>query len=98
MYSSISNDEFYQKETRGKLIVLDVREVDEFQRGHIPSSKNLPLSELGNRYHELDKGTVYYIICQFGGRSARACDFLSNKGLNVKNVMGGMSSWKGEVV
>ncbi|MGX7418594.1 rhodanese-like domain-containing protein [Carnobacterium gallinarum] len=95
MYNSIFIDEFYQKEKNEDLIILDVREVDEFQSGHIPSAQNMPLSLLGSTFTQLKKDTLYYIICHSGGRSANACNFLSQKGFNVINVMGGMSSWKG---
>lgn len=97
MYSSIFIDEFYQKEKKEKLNILDVREVPEYQNGHIPSAINIPLNELGQRLDELDKATEFYVICHSGARSAVACDFLSRQGFKVVNVMGGMSSWKGAV-
>lgn len=97
MYNTISNDEFYQKEKKEKLAILDVREVDEFANGHIPEETNLPLSELGARFEELDKGQNYYVICHSGARSANASNFLSQQGYQVTNVLGGMSAWKGDI-
>lgn len=97
MYNSIFIDEFYQKEKREDLPILDVREADEFQQGHIPSAKNMPLSGLVAHFNELDKKTDYYVICHTGSRSASACAFLSHQGFHVTNVMGGMSSWRGDV-
>lgn len=97
MYNSIFIDEFYQKEKKEELPILDVREVDEFQEGHIPSATNIPLSQLEDRMKELDKTTSYYVICHSGGRSANACAYLSQQGFDVTNVMGGMSSWKGAI-
>lgn len=98
MYSSIGSDEFYQKEKSKKLAIVDVREVDEFENGHISQAQNSPLSVLDQGLDALDKNQQYYIICQSGGRSAMACEFLSSKGYDVVNVMGGMSAWKGEIV
>lgn len=97
MYNTISNDEFYQKEKKEKLAILDVREVDEFANGHIPEAMNLPLSELGARFEELDKDQNYYVICHSGARSANASNFLSQQGYQVTNVLGGMSAWKGDI-
>ncbi|REC32626.1 hypothetical protein CF160_09345 [Enterococcus pseudoavium] len=97
MYNSIAMDEFYQKEKQEDLTILDVREVDEFQRGHIPEATNLPLSELAARFKELDQQTHYYVICHSGARSANASTFLSQQGFTVTNVMGGMSAWKGAI-
>ncbi|MBP2099907.1 rhodanese-like domain-containing protein [Enterococcus rivorum] len=97
MFSSIGADEFYQKSKEEKLTIIDVREDDEFKRGHIPTAKTIPLSSLEPYVSKLDKNEEYYIICQSGGRSAMACDFLSSQGYHVVNVMGGMSVWKGEL-
>lgn len=97
MFQSISSDEFYQKEKSQQLAILDVREVDEFQNGHIPSAQNSPLSELDTHFSELDSDTAYYVICHSGGRSANACLFLAENGFDVTNVMGGMSVWKGAI-
>ena len=97
MYNTISNDEFYQKEKKEKLAILVVREVDEFANGHIPEATNLPLSELGARFEELDKDQNYYVICHSGARSANASNFLSQQGYQVTNVLGGMSAWKGDI-
>lgn len=98
MYKSISNDEFYQKEKKEPLDILDVRENYEYDNGHIPEAVNLPLSELGSRFYELDKSKNYYVICHSGARSANASEFLSAQGYQVTNVMGGMSAWRGDVI
>ncbi|HEY5523989.1 MAG TPA: rhodanese-like domain-containing protein, partial [Clostridium sp.] len=43
----------------------------------------------------LSKDKEYYIMCQSGGRSARACNSLTKEGFNVTNVSGGMGSYVG---
>ena len=98
MYKSIYSDDFYQLTQTASLAILDVREVDEFEDGHIASSENLPLSSLVLDYEKLDKSQPYFVICHAGVRSANACDFLSQEGYDVTNVMGGMSAWEGDVV
>lgn len=98
MYNSIGADEFYQLTKNQSLNIVDVREADEFQAGHIESAQSLPLSGLGSTFSTLPKDKEYYIICLSGGRSSMACDFLAQQGYKVTNVLGGMSSWKGETV
>ena len=84
----------HQKEDITILDILDVREVDEFQAGHIEGALNAPLSTLENGYEQLDVSKRYYVICQGGMRSERACQFLETKGFDVVNVEGGMNQWK----
>lgn len=76
------------------ITILDVREVDEFQAGHIDGALNAPLSTLENGFKQLDASKRYYVICQGGMRSDRACQFLETKGFDVVNVEGGMNQWK----
>lgn len=97
MYQTISVDEFYQKQKKEDLKLVDVREKYEYTSGHIETAANLPLSQLAQNADTLDKTQHHYIICQSGGRSSQACNYLSELGYNVTNVMGGMSAWKGEV-
>ena len=97
METSISMADFYEKYQDENLNLIDVREVHEFQAGHAPGARNLPLSTLEQGYKELKPDQEYYIICQGGARSASACSFLSAQGLNVTNVEGGMNAWPGDV-
>ena len=90
----ISFDEFYQLYQKGSLSVLDVREVEEFETLHLESAHNLPLSQLADTYDQLDKDLLHYVICKSGMRSARACQFLAEKGYDVINVQGGMTAFE----
>ncbi|WP_251869465.1 rhodanese-like domain-containing protein [Enterococcus italicus] len=97
MFSSMSMPEFYQKTKREPLKIIDVREKEEYDYGHVPTAVNLPLSELAESYPILEKDQEYFLICQTGSRSATACQFLGNKGYKAINVMGGTSAWMGQL-
>lgn len=80
----------------GKVDLIDIREKYEYSGGSIKSAKNIPMGELlGEPEKYLDKSKEYYIMCQSGGRSARACSALTSQGFNVINVTGGMGSYAG---
>ena len=98
MKNNISMKDFYEKYTNSseKLTILDVREIHQYAAGHIPSAENFPLSTLGSDFSKLDKDQKYYVICQAGGRSAKAYDFLDAQGFDVINIEGGMNNWPGE--
>ena len=70
--------------------ILDVREVDEYEEGHINNVKFIPLSELRDRYEEIPKDVPVYIHCRSGQRSYNAVLMLKSKGYDeVFNISGG---------
>ena len=81
----------------GDQVVIDVREVDEYESGHVPGAINIALSELVGRENECGLGPIVYVICQAGGRSFRACGHLSTipslEGTTFINVAGGTGMW-----
>jgi rhodanese-related sulfurtransferase len=73
--------------------VLDVREKDEFQLANIGGT-HLPLSELAQRFQELDSEKNWAVLCHHGMRSAQAVAFLRHQGFkNVQNISGGIEAW-----
>jgi adenylyltransferase/sulfurtransferase len=78
--------------------VLDVREPNEHQIAHIEGVPLLPLSQLAQRFNELDPEQPYYIHCKMGGRSLQALEFLRQHGFkNLKSVRGGITAWSNEI-
>ena len=78
-------------------LVLDVRENNEYQSGHIISSTHIPLSALSGRLGELDKykGRPVIVGCRSGQRSAQACAKLRKQGFeSVYNLSGGVMAWQ----
>ncbi len=58
----------------------------------------LPMSELQNRFTELDPNVQYYLHCKVGQRSLQAVDFLREQGFKyVKSVKGGIDAWSIEI-
>lgn len=97
MYNSIMMAEFEQLLRNKEINVIDVREDDEFESGHIKTAKHIALGTIPNNLDKLDEKEEYYVICHSGARSARAAMFLGNKGYKIVNVMGGMSAYRGEM-
>jgi len=94
---NITAAEFQKVNKSEEVVLIDVREKDEYQAGHIPGADNFPLSELGTTYTNLDKNQSYYVVCQAGGRSGRACEFLEGQGYQVTNVEGGVEAYPDEL-
>ena len=70
-------------------VLLDVRTVQEYSRGHISGFINIPLDELREHIHEIEKGKPVYLICQSGLRSYIASRILEGYGYETYNFSGG---------
>jgi len=75
-------------------LLLDVREPDEFARGHIPDAVNLPLSQLRRRYTELAREREVLAYCGVGQRAYFAARFLAQHGYRSRNLSGGYTTYK----
>ncbi|MGL5150860.1 MAG: rhodanese-like domain-containing protein [Clostridium sp.] len=80
----------------GNIELIDIREPFEVTAGTIKTSKNIPIMRLlDNPENFLNKNKEYHIMCQSGGRSARACSALRASGFDVVDVIGGYGSYVG---
>ncbi len=94
--SSISTLEATQLINHQGALVLDVREPEEFQKGHILNARNLPLGQVEARAGEIEKFKEKPVIvaCATGNRSASAAAILRKRGFaRVVNLSGGISAW-----
>lgn len=75
-------------------LVIDVREPDEYESGHIPGAILVPLSTVLTNKSEFESDETVYVVCRSGGRSMQACEMLHDVGIsNVVNVAGGTMGW-----
>ena len=76
-------------------ILIDVREVDEWNEGHIDGAEHVALSELSEgNIPDFSKDKNIIIYCRSGVRSLKAAYILRSKGyLNVSNMTGGYIAW-----
>ncbi|HHP7236047.1 MAG TPA: rhodanese-like domain-containing protein [Desulfobacterales bacterium] len=79
------------------LTLLDVRQPGEYEDGHLPGARLIPLPELNQRLSDLDPRQPTLIYCAVGGRSRVAAQILSAKGFEtVYNLAGGFKAWQGK--
>ncbi|MHA6484301.1 rhodanese-like domain-containing protein [Paenibacillus sp. strain BS8-2] len=100
MYREMTTGELQEKLAAGEsLNLIDVREPDEWEDGHVREARSIPLSQFqarANEVHDVEGEVIF--ICRSGGRSGRVCEYLASQGFDVVNVAGGMLAWQGEVV
>lgn len=78
----------------GAVLLLDVREPEEWAAGRIADAVHLPLGELGARYEELPRDRRIVAVCRSGARSGQATAALRGAGYDVENMAGGMKAWQ----
>ncbi len=93
-FSRISVDEAKGMMSDGEVAVIDVREPHEYNAGHVPNAKLIPVATVFARKDELPRDKDVIFICQVGQRSALACEMAAAAGLTrLFNLEGGTEAW-----
>lgn len=85
----VSAEQFVKMFSEGETVVLDVRGVAEYEKGHLPGALNIPHTRLGARLDEIPRDVPLMVHCQSGIRSAAATAYLEAHGFDPVNVEGG---------
>ncbi|WP_421379545.1 rhodanese-like domain-containing protein [Bacillus salacetis] len=94
--NNLTEEEFRAGYRKAQLI--DVREPNEYEAGHILGARNIPLSQMKQRQQEIRNDQPVYLYCQSGMRSGRAAQMLRRKGYrDLHQLQGGFKKWSGKV-
>ncbi|OKL38375.1 rhodanese-like domain-containing protein [Domibacillus mangrovi] len=92
----LSQEEFVQGYRKAQLI--DVREPNEYNGGHILGARNIPVTQIKQRMKEIRPDKPVYLYCQSGLRSGRAAQMLYRKGYrDIYHLQGGFKKWTGKI-
>jgi rhodanese-related sulfurtransferase len=83
------------------LIIIDVRNRDEFNTGHIPNSINIPVENIINNSYYLSKyqNSAIVVYCKSGVRSSEAANYLSKLGFrHIYKLRGGINHYNGKLI
>jgi rhodanese-related sulfurtransferase len=78
----------------GGAMLLDVRNADEWEAGHVEGATWIPMNQIVDRQGELPTDREIVVICKVGGRSARVAEALVGAGYEAANVAGGAEAWQ----
>lgn len=94
-YENISASGLRERiEAGNRPVLLDVREPWEFELARIEGSKLIPMSQLGERFAELDPDAETVVVCHHGNRSAYVTQALQRAGFEkVMNLEGGLDAY-----
>jgi rhodanese-related sulfurtransferase len=77
------------------VVILDVREQNEWDEGHIPGAVFMPMGEVPSRLSEIPTDKTVIVQCRSGNRSNQVTDYLRSQGFtNVHNMSGGINAWQ----
>ena len=93
--------DYMQTHQEKNYLLIDVRQASEYEHGHIPGAKLIPLTEVETRLFTLpsDRDLIFY--CANGGRSQWAASLAGEGEVCTKTVyhlMGGMQAWEGKTL
>ncbi|MCH7705576.1 MAG: rhodanese-like domain-containing protein [Chloroflexi bacterium] len=95
-FSRISVDLAQEKLAQGGSVVVDVREPDEWQAGHVQGAIHIPVDQVLGRVDELPTDKDLLFICAAGVRSALACEMAAAMGRppeRLFNIEEGTPTW-----
>jgi len=80
--------------SRDSAVIIDVREPHEYNTGHVPEAKLIPVATVFMRHEELPADKDIIFVCGVGQRSALACEMAAAAGLTrLYNLEGGTEAW-----
>ena len=93
-FTRISVDEAKEMLAGDNVAVIDVREPHEYDAGHVPNAKLIPVATVYARRDELPRDRDVIFVCAVGQRSALACEMAAAVGLTrLYNLEGGTDGW-----
>lgn len=96
-FDTIRTNDIMKYIAKNNVLIIDLREREEYQTGHIPSAVNIPYEELEERKYSLQRNKLLIFYCDRGNISLLAARDLMKDGYNIKSLYGGIRAYTGRL-
>ena len=93
MIDQISVEDLRNLTVTADPVVIDVREQAEYDGGHLPGAKWIPMALVPLRQEAFSAQAPAYVVCRTGNRSGQVVMWLAQRGIPAVNVAGGTEAW-----
>jgi len=97
MFETIRPSDISKYIGQNNVIIIDLRDTNEYNQGHIPSAFNVPFEEFDHIKSQLSKEMLIILYCHRGSISLALARDLSKEGYQVKNIYGGINAYRGKL-
>lgn len=95
MFQQISIENAVKKAQETGGMLLDLRSMQEYQKGHLPGAYYVPSDQIEEKIENNRKCPVFILYCTYGGKSMKLAQMLDEKGYSVINTIGGFEQYHG---
>lgn len=96
-FDTIRTDEIVKYVGNPNALIIDLRDQNEYDRGHIPGAINIPYEDLTNHSKQLQRRLLLILYCDRGNISLLAARDLMKDGYNIKSLYGGIRAYHGKL-
>ena len=96
-FDTIKTNDIIKYVGKANVLIIDVREREEYDAGHIPTAVSIPYEELEKQKKNLSRSNLLIFYCDRGNISLLAARDLMKDGYNIKSLYGGLHAYHGSL-
>lgn len=96
-FETIRNSDIVKYIGQPKVLIIDLRDKEEYDSGHIPGAINIPYDELEYQVNNLPHNSLLLFYCDRGHVSLMAARDLGKYGFEMKSLHGGIHAYHGNL-
>lgn len=96
-FETIRTNEITKYIGRPNVLIIDLRDREDYLKGHIPSAVNIPYDKLEDEKKNINRNNILILYCDRGHISLLAARDLMKYGYQIKSLYGGISAYKGKL-